>query len=31
MNQRERQAWIIAASVFVTLFLFLPPLLGYFG
>jgi len=42
MNVRERQAWIIAASVFVTLFLvwgggvntgpvFLPPLLKYFG
>lgn len=42
MNLRERQAWIIAASVFVTLFLvwgggvntgpvFLPPLLKYFG
>ena len=42
MNRRERQAWIIAASVFVTLFLvwgggvntgpvFLPPLLKYFG
>jgi len=42
MKQRERQAWIIAASVFVTLFLvwgggvntgpvFLPPLLKYFG
>jgi len=42
MNPRERQAWIIAASVFVTLFLvwggvvntgpvFLPPLLKYFG
>jgi MFS family permease len=42
MTVRERQAWIIAASVFVTLFLvwgggvntgpvFLPPLLKYFG
>jgi MFS family permease len=42
MNPRERQAWIIAASLFVTLFLvwgggvntgpvFLPPLLKYFG
>jgi MFS family permease len=42
MNQRERQAWIIAASLFVTLFLvwgggvntgpvFLPPLLKSFG
>ena len=42
MNIRERQPWIIAASVFVTLFLvwgggvntgpvFLPPLLKYFG
>jgi MFS family permease len=42
MKQRERQAWIIAASLFVTLFLvwgggvntgpvFLPPLLKYFG
>ncbi len=42
MNSRERQAWIIAASVFVTLFLvwgggvntgpvFLPPLLKHFG
>ena len=42
MKVRERQAWIIAASVFVTLFLvwgggvntgpvFLPPLLKYFG
>src|SRR6266478_958091 len=42
MNSRERQAWIIAASVFVTLFLvwgggvntgpvFLPPLLKGFG
>jgi MFS family permease len=42
MNVRERQAWVIAASVFVTLFLvwgggvntgpvFLPPLLKYFG
>jgi MFS family permease len=42
MNQRDRQAWIIAASLFVTLFLvwgggvntgpvFLPPLLKSFG
>ncbi len=42
MNARERQAWIIAASLFVALFLvwgggvntgpvFLPPLLKYFG
>jgi MFS family permease len=42
MNVRERQAWVIAACVFVTLFLvwgggvntgpvFLPPLLKYFG
>src|SRR5260370_12071194 len=42
MNSRERQAWIIAASVLVTLFLvwgrgvntgpvFLPPLLKHFG
>jgi MFS family permease len=42
MNQRERQAWIIAASLFATLFLvwgggvntgpvFLPPLLKSFG
>jgi len=42
MNIRERHAWIVAASVFVTLFLvwgggvntgpvFLPPLLKYFG
>jgi MFS family permease len=42
MNIRERQAWVTAASVFVTLFLvwgggvntgpvFLPPLLKYFG
>ena len=42
MNPRERQAWIIAASLFLTLFLvwgggvntgpvFLPPLIKYFG
>jgi MFS family permease len=42
MNSRGRQAWIVAAAVFVTLFLmwgggvntgpvFLPPLLKYFG
>jgi hypothetical protein len=42
MNRREHQAWVIAASLFVTLFLiwgggvntgpvFLPPLLKYFG
>ena len=42
ITQRERRAWVIAASVFVTLFLvwgggvntgpvFLPPLLKYFG